>query len=84
MQGVDQHKEMVNVTGRNEGGGARWVFEEMCVQPKVVLYGEMGKSLCRNVFQPFLETDLPVQHLTEKKFCHSFGVASAESSSSDI
>ncbi len=56
MQGVDQHKEMVNVNGRNEGGGARWVFGEMCVQPKVVVYREVRKDLCQNLFQPFLES----------------------------
>ncbi len=29
-------------------------FGEMIVQPKLVLYGEMGKDLRPNVFHPFM------------------------------
>ncbi len=47
---------MVNFNGWNEGGwGEGRETGEMGVQLKVVLFGEMGKNIYPNLFQPCFE-----------------------------
>ncbi len=49
---VNDNKKSLDRGGWGDEG---WVVEEMSAQSKVVLHEEMGKDLCLNLFNPFLE-----------------------------